>query len=434
MWRFCVVALLAVQLEAQRAPESCERYAAAARADSSSAQALYRLGRCAYRDYEMVAPNGDSTQLAFRSSWTTALRALRRAVTLDPAFAPAYRPLFAILFADTRDGCSSVTGLCSHVAPNVRVGDTLVTVPRLVSQRSYGAVLREAAASKRANLLEAREVAARWTVVAPNDAAPHAELGRALLRLGDAMPAADELERAAALGTPATRREIFFDRFEALVKSNRGADARQAIDEAASNPGRDTLHLLWKLVPLDMLVGRVRTVAARAMDTVRARVMHARIDSLMRQPRPPHLATPQEQFQVALAGGDTAAARRALVRYDSSITPPPNSFSSGFSEDLFRSARMHVATADTTGAEAQLGELEQHLMRAPFQYNPFLGAESLGPWLGQAWLLTGDIAAARGRRADAETMYRRLIGLWQGGDVALQPLVRDARTRLAAFR
>ena len=123
MWRFCFVALLAVRLQAQRPPESCEGYEATAHADSSSAQAWYRLGRCAFRDYEMVAPNGDSTRLAFRSSWTTALRALRHAVALDPRFAPAYRPLFAILFAEMRDGCSSVTGICAHVAPNLRVGD-----------------------------------------------------------------------------------------------------------------------------------------------------------------------------------------------------------------------------------------------------------------------------------------------------------------------
>jgi tetratricopeptide (TPR) repeat protein len=393
MWRFCFVALLAVRLGAQRAPESCEQFEAATRGDSASAQAWYRLGRCAHRDYEMVAPNGDSTRLAFRSSWTTALRALRRAVSLDPRFAPAYRPLFAILFAETRDGCSFASGLCTHVAPNLRDGDTVITIPRrvVVGPDPYGAVVREADASRRTNLLEARDVAARWASVAPNDPAPHAYLGRALLRLGDPVGAADELERAAAMRTPNSRGEIFFDRFEALVKANRGADARRAIDEAASNPGRDSVHLSVRLVGFDMLVGRVRRLPPRPIDWARARLNRARIDSM-----------------------------------------PANRFGSDYPQELFGSARMHLAVHDTAGAEVQLAELERLVMKAPFQNN--FAIASLGPWLGDAWLLAGDVAAARGRRAEADGMYRRLVGLWEGGDSDLQHLVRDAQAHFAVLR
>src|SRR5687768_6995651 len=106
---FC--ALVAPELRAlQRAPAACDQYEAAVRTDPSNLDAAARLGQCSVRDYEMIVPGGDSTRLAFRSNWSTALRALRHAVTLNPAYGAAYRPLFRILFADNRDGCSFATG------------------------------------------------------------------------------------------------------------------------------------------------------------------------------------------------------------------------------------------------------------------------------------------------------------------------------------
>jgi hypothetical protein len=95
-------ALWAPALRAQpRAPASCDPYQIALQADSTNLDAAARLGQCSVRDYEMIAPGGDSTRLVFRSSWSAALRALRRAVALDPGYSRAYRPLFAILFAET---------------------------------------------------------------------------------------------------------------------------------------------------------------------------------------------------------------------------------------------------------------------------------------------------------------------------------------------
>ncbi|HET7372217.1 MAG TPA: hypothetical protein VFJ20_02500, partial [Gemmatimonadaceae bacterium] len=55
------------------------------------------------------------------------------------------------------------------------------------------------------------------------------------------------------------------------------------------------------------------------------------------------------------------------------------------------------------------------------------------PWLGGAWLLAGDLAAARRRLPDAARMYRRVIGLWGGGDADLQPVVGEARAKLASL-
>jgi len=53
--------------------------------------------------------------------------------------------------------------------------------------------------------------------------------------------------------------------------------------------------------------------------------------------------------------------------------------------------------------------------------------------MGHAWALSGDVAAARGRTDDAARMYRRVIGLWEGGDPDTRPVVDHARTRLAAL-
>src|SRR5690349_7785598 len=116
---FCSV-LLAPELPALQAVPSpappCDQYVAAVRANPNNLDAAARLGRCSFDDYVMIAPGGDSTRLMFRSSWSTALRALRHAVDLDPTYRAAYRPLFAILFAESRDGCSTVTGECRFVS------------------------------------------------------------------------------------------------------------------------------------------------------------------------------------------------------------------------------------------------------------------------------------------------------------------------------
>jgi hypothetical protein len=90
----------------QGPPARCDRYESAVRADPTNLDAAANLGLCSVRDYEMIALDGDSTHLVFRSSWSTALRALRHAVELDRGYSRAYRPLFNILFAQTPDGCS----------------------------------------------------------------------------------------------------------------------------------------------------------------------------------------------------------------------------------------------------------------------------------------------------------------------------------------
>ena len=419
----------------QRAPAPCDRYEAAVRADPNNVEAASSLGRCSVRDDEMIALGGDSIHLAFRSSWSTALRALRHAVELDRGYSRAYRPLFSILFAETRDGCSSVTQECRYVSPVLRDGDSVLTIPRPVRLNvpgvdTYEEVIRESQATRRASLSEARALAEQWGAVAPNDRRPHEYLGQALLRLGDAGAATVELEYAATVGTPASKRELFWDRMEALVRSDRGEEARRVLDEAARDPRRDTTRLhSYTLAGLNALLGRYRSpppdTSARGRE-LRARRL-AQLDSVIRTS--PTALPPAPSFSALLATGDTSGARRELARLDSKLAPRAGMQRiPQVDEVTLSSAEQHLALGDTVGAEARLSEIEQTFKDRRFQFV----AMAYGPrtWLGRAWLLSGDVAAARGRREEASRMYRRVIGLWGGGDADLKPVVDRARARL----
>ena len=419
----------------QTPPARCDQWVAAVQADPNNVDAAARLGQCSFRDYEMVAPGGDSAHLMFRSSWSIALRALRHAVEVNRGYSRAYQPLFSILFAETRDGCSSVTGECLHVAPVVRAGDSVLTVPRIVGggPDPYEGVIRETQTTQRVNLSEARTLAQQWVAVAPLDRRPHEYLGQALLRLGDAAAASAELENAAKLGTPATRRALFWDRMEALVKSDHGDDARRLLDETASDPARDTTQLrAYTVAGLNALLGRNRPpLDTSARDREQRARQSVRMDSLTRTLPPPRRAP---SFADLLAAHDTTAARIVLAREDSLLTSvrgPSVMRSSMMGEALLYSAERHLALRDTVGAEARLADIERPLSDRGFRYSVGM-AYGPRPWAGRAWLLAGDVAAARGRRDEANRMYRRIVGLWGGGDADLNPVVDQARARLAS--
>ena len=415
----------------QRSAAPCAPFERTVRANPNDLAAAVSLGQCARRDEEMIAPGGDSARLAFRTNWTPALRALRHAVALDPSYSRAYSPLFSILFAETRDGCSRATGMCLHVASVIRDGDSLITTPRRVPERMsdispYDEVVRETISRQGPSLNEARTLAERWASVAPNDYRPHEYRGRALLRLGDFEAAADGLEHAALLGTPESRRRLLWERLEALIKSNRGADARRVLDEAEANPGRDTdQRHSFTVAGLSALLGRYR---APPVDSVRTREVTARLDSALRNRR--SAPAPEPTVERLIAAGDTAGARRALVRIDSVMAPPPGAMRlPRYDSGHLQIAQSYLALRDTAGAEARLADIERPFHDRPFQFSiNFAYGER--PWVGRAWLLSGDLAAARGRSEEAVRMYRRVVGLWGGGDADLQPVVIEARVKL----
>ena len=419
----------------QRPPEACDQYRAALRVDTNNLDAASSLGRCSVRDYEMIAPGGDSTRLMFRSSWSSALRALRHAVEHDPSYSRAYGPLFAILLAETRDGCSFATGECGYVSPVLRDGDSVITKPRLVRLNvpgvdTYEEVVRETQASRRPSLIEARAVAERWASVSANDRRPHEYLGRALLALGNFAAASAALERAATLGTAESLRELFWDRMEALIKSDRGNDARRVLDEAVSDPGRDTARLRsYPVASLNAMLGRYRPPP---VDSARARQNQLRFDSLIRN-RPP-ASPPGPTFSELLAAGDTVGARRVLARRDSALVRRAGAVRvPQVGLEHLESAEYHLALGDTAAAELRLAEIERPFNEGRFRYSVPSMYDAWRPWLGRAWSLSGDLAAARGRNEAAARMYRRVIGLWGGGDPDLKPVVDHARARLDAL-
>ena len=419
-----------------RPPASCEPFQAAVAADPNNLDAAARLGRCTIRDESMIAPGGDSTKLMFRSSWAVALRALRHAVGVDPGYTRAYRPLFRILLSEMRDGCSYETGECRHVAPVLRDADSVVTPVRLVISNeatdTYEEVRKEWLERSRANLEEARTLAARWAAMAPNDPQPHMYLGRSLLLLGNHTAATDEMELAASLGTAATRRELFWERMEALVKSNRGIDARRVLDEAVSDPARDTSRLrLYTISGLNALLGRHRPVPVDSAARQRYRPL---IDS-MRRNRPPMPSTVVREptIQELIAAGDSAGARRLLARMDSAAWIRTDPRWPSFGPEHLELARYQLALGDTADADDRLMKIAQPFEAGRFQFLAPMVYRGPRPWVGQLWILRGDVAAARGRPDEAAAMYRRVIGLWDGADADVQPAVNEARARLAAL-
>jgi tetratricopeptide (TPR) repeat protein len=361
------------------------------------------------------------------------LRALRHAIQINPTFDRAYRPLFRILFAETRDGCSSVTWECRYVSPVLRDGDTIITVPRRVvmnaSTDTYEQAVQQSQDTRRANLVEAREVAMRWLAAAPQDPEAHQYLGQSLLHLANAEGARVHLELAASLGTAETRRALFWDRMEALVRSDHGLEACHVLDEAAADPRRDTMQLRsFALASLNALLGRYRPAP---VDSVHAKRLRARFDSIVRANPLPAVRPPS--FAGLLANGDTNAARRLLARHDSANAPRPGMrrFPRA-DESIVWSAEQHLTLGDTTIAIAQLGEIERAFTDRQFRYSavPLAGTQ---PWLGRAWLLAADLAAARGQTDDARRLYTRVVGLWGCGDAEVKPIVDKARLRLESL-
>jgi len=150
----------------------------------------------------------------------------------------------------------------------------------------------------------------------------------------------------------------------------------------------------------------------------------------MARSRPPFPAPRPSVSQLA-AAGDTAGARRELVRFDSILAPTVGALRFSRASLQFASANSHLVVADTVGAESRLAAIEQILSDRQLQYSGVL--YDGGSWIGHAWMLAGNLAAARHHFPEAARMYRRIVGLWGGGDPELQPLVVEARAKLESL-
>jgi hypothetical protein len=85
-------------------PAACTAFASLVAKDSTDVEALFELGECSYHDATVDPGPSDSVPGAFRWSWNTTMRALTRAVALDPSFHPAFVHVLDILRATDRAG------------------------------------------------------------------------------------------------------------------------------------------------------------------------------------------------------------------------------------------------------------------------------------------------------------------------------------------
>jgi hypothetical protein len=92
------------------------------------------------------------------------------------------------------------------------------------------------------------------------------------------------------------------------------------------------------------------------------------------------------------------------------------------------SAESHLHLGDSTTALARIEEFVRRWPVGPPDYGGSLWPQS--PSWGRAWLLFADLSLAAGRRDQARRGYRMVVGLWSGGDPAVQPMVERARSAL----
>ena len=140
------------------------------------------------------------------------------------------------------------------------------------------------------------------------------------------------------------------------------------------------------------------------------------------------------RFQAFLARGDTARARRALAEYDAWGDAGAEDSWNG--SEMF-SAESHVELGDTLTGWTRI---EPFAQRWPaYQINgslfwgnsPSVGIPGAARVVGRAWLLYADLAMATGHLDEARRGYKMIVGMWEGGDPPVQPLVIRAKEALA---
>lgn len=474
--------------------EGCETYTALLRADSADVEAWYNLGECSFHDPAVLTDPSDTTRARFRSSWNTSLRAMIRALDLDPSYHLAFQHIQDILQNERRDGCRERSpGTCgeAYAAVVERDGDTLVTRPLPLRQFFEVAALpvplrrREA---RRANLVLARDIAARWVTSAPQEPRAHLAYGLTLLATGDAQGAAREFAAAGGDAQSVTRAQalpgsggatLMAARFEMLLKldsvvaARRLADSMLALGLAA--PSASSLarifevtlfgrpRLFFQMIPAGLPIARyvvaIAQLGAGVMpDSLEA--IEAAFRSFATGPGPAAmglpispelllassmLAFPMRRSSVAIdtafsdprmrllaaaTSVDTGRARRAVQALDSTLASLPTDAPDDGA--VFFSAEVHLVLGDSTVALQRLLDFERRwsFISIRTSINPGGFDPVIFIW-GRASMLLGDLALALNRREDAIRAYRRVVALWTDAEPEIQPFVTRARAALA---
>jgi TolB-like protein len=477
--------------ERQRYADACTIFGHMVQADSTDVEAWYELGECSYHDPVVVAVGGDSTHLAFRSSWNTMLRAFRRTLDLDPTYHLAFQHIQDALLSGNRSGCllRGTAETCSPQNSGVqgtlrRSGDSLLTEPvnsavnpQAVMAQQLDAVRQHA---RRQNLEDARRGALAWLAAGPTESRPRMAYARILLRLGEP-GRADSVARLVTNLSRGSRTEtgnFMADRIEIALKidnwaeANRLADSLRAFTDsiagarnlgllmhavlghsrdldagAATIQGPDWVKRYFQLegrafmgAPADSVIDAEAEFARNAIPSAGVARTATTIagtlvwyDPRLRGNRWPASDTasgdPRLKLMSMLATGDTARFRVALARYDSIGGTLTEEPDAGLA---LPGAYAHLAVGDTAGALVWLRRFrDQTWNRSAVldQIAPGFGFQGL-LW-ARTFQLMGDLTAATGQRDEARQAYRRLIGMWEHGDPDVQPAVARAREALS---
>ncbi len=468
---------------------ACELYAPLLRADSDDVEALYNFGECNYHDMIVAPVPGDTTQLAFRSSWNASLHAFRRVLSLDPTYHLAFQHVQDVLLASIRLGCHPPAGATSCVegsnSPGAvrRQGDSIATVPFSFANRaSFEAQVAAARRdrSRQRNLEEARQAALDWVQAGPSEPRAKMAYGRILLLSGQIDSADVVLRQVPQRPSGPEQTELVLERIEAAVKLRRESEALQLLDSLRAEPdsvsgggiqitlaaamfgqSRDLRASIEHLYASDPPMERYFQAQARALPGLPVDSLFSVEQSFVRYMTPrgsasralelllPTLAwvdfqsrgaewpagldtmgtDPRLRLVAVVATGDTARARRALVRYDSTTNAEADEPDYGFT---LLSANTHLLLGDSASALLRLRRFRDLTWRrTPMAVRMATGWSYSGLIWARSFLLLGDLAAAQGQRAEAADAYRRFVGMWQHADPEALPLVQRARDALA---
>ena len=478
-------------MENRRYPPACQAFESLIRADSSDVEAWYQLGECSYHDMTVLPQPGDTAKKLFRSSWTTAIRAFRKTLELDPTYHLAFQHIQDAFLANARTGCAvmATADPCTDQAGIYqaylrRAGDTLLLEPVQVFRTDALSAQAEAArreGSRRQNLADARAAAEAWLAAGPAESRPLVAYGRILLRQGrvEAADSVLRLVRPSARMTKPEAAAFMTDRIEIAIKRGQAALARQLTDTlaviAASAPGGQSgLALVQGIFGKTAALGpgierqiqgatpqwvrtfysnQVRALIGAPADSVfAAEAEFARraagvqgvgraanlvsvtllyLDPRQRGTRWPAVDTAAQDPRLVvvadLARGDTAAFKRRLAGLDSLGRQGQDGDGS---VSLFL-ALMHLTVRDSVSALRVLGQFRDSW------WSTTAMLDQIGPGFGRSGMLwprillqLGDLEAAIGDKSKAIDAYRRFVDLWQDADPENLPTVDRAREAL----
>ncbi len=446
--------------------------------DSADAEAWFIAGACQEDDLVVEGPGGPR----FARSLNRAFAYYRRALELDPGQPIVFTRLVANLDATgPRTGCTVRRAPCPledrRVGTLVVQGDSLATIvgpPGRAAARAPRRT-REFLEQARWRWEHRRQFLVRFVEANPRSWPAHASLARALLQLGDLTGAEREYDAAAyAVHLPGDRRLYYRDRIELALRQERPTLAAGYLDSmladttTAQQPQYATVFgrfsrdqaVVAESLRAEVYPARAAWVPALAgilpdrfdsIETRFARVALPRTavtnSGLLRlstivafhaRRTGPALDTseaehPLVRFQGFFARGDTARARTILDSVTVSIAAlPPYAFDDA---QWVIGAESWLELGDSARA---LVLMQDWARRWPtFHHNvgtlleQGVGLTSSARLFPRGWLLLGDLSMAAGRREDARRAYRMVLGMWEGGEAPVQPMVTRVRAALA---